>query len=39
MITIRGDLPAARTVAAGGFNWVDAPASWKVAVRELAVAL
>ncbi|HYW22867.1 MAG TPA: EsaB/YukD family protein [Terriglobales bacterium] len=39
MITIRSDLPAARTVAAGRFNWVDAPASWKVAVRELAVAL
>ena len=39
MITIRSDLPAARTVAAGRFNWEDAPASWKVAVRELAVAL
>lgn len=39
MITIRSDLPAARQVAAGRFNWVDAPASWKVAVRELAVAL
>jgi len=39
MITIRGDLQAARQVAAGRFNWVDAPASWKVAVRELAVAL
>jgi MinD-like ATPase involved in chromosome partitioning or flagellar assembly len=39
MITIRSDLTAARQVAAGRFNWVDAPASWKVAVRELAVAL
>jgi MinD-like ATPase involved in chromosome partitioning or flagellar assembly len=39
MITVRSDLAAARQVAAGRFNWVDAPASWKVAVRELAVAL
>jgi len=39
MITVRADLPAARQVAAGRFNWVDAPASWKVAIRELAVAL
>src|SRR5215469_13243573 len=39
MITIRGDLQAARQVAAGRFNWVDAPAPWKVAMRELAVAL
>jgi MinD-like ATPase involved in chromosome partitioning or flagellar assembly len=39
MITIRSDLQAARQVAAGRFNWMDAPASWKVAVRELAVAL
>jgi len=39
MVTIRSDLAAARQVAAGRFNWVDAPASWKVAVRELAVSL
>jgi MinD-like ATPase involved in chromosome partitioning or flagellar assembly len=39
MITIRSDLAAARQVAAGRFNWVDAPAAWRVAVRELAVAL
>src|SRR5215472_5156106 len=39
MITIRSDLPAARQVAAGRFNWLDAPPSWKVALRELAVAL
>jgi MinD-like ATPase involved in chromosome partitioning or flagellar assembly len=39
MVTIRSDITAARQVAAGRFNWVDAPASWKVAVRELAVAL
>jgi MinD-like ATPase involved in chromosome partitioning or flagellar assembly len=39
MITVRSDLAAARQVAAGRFNWVDAPAAWRVAVRELAVAL
>jgi MinD-like ATPase involved in chromosome partitioning or flagellar assembly len=39
MITIRSDLGAARQVAAGRFNWLDAPPSWKVALRELAVAL
>jgi MinD-like ATPase involved in chromosome partitioning or flagellar assembly len=39
MITIRSDVGAARQVAAGRFNWLDAPLSWKVAVRELAVAL
>jgi hypothetical protein len=39
MITIRSDLGAARQVAAGRFNWIDAPPSWKVALRELAVAL
>jgi MinD-like ATPase involved in chromosome partitioning or flagellar assembly len=39
MITIRSDLAAARQVAAGRFNWLDAPLSWKIALRELAVAL
>lgn len=39
LVEIRSDLAAARQVAAGQFNWVDAPARWKVAVRELAVAL
>ena len=39
LVEIRSDVAAARQVAAGQFNWVDAPARWKVAVRELAVAL
>ena len=39
MVEIRSDLAAARQVAAGRFNWIDAPASWKTAVRELAVSL
>jgi MinD-like ATPase involved in chromosome partitioning or flagellar assembly len=39
MITIRNDVHAARQVAAGRFNWLDAPPSWKVGLRELAVAL
>jgi MinD-like ATPase involved in chromosome partitioning or flagellar assembly len=39
MVTIRSDLAAARQVAAGRFTWLDGPPSWKVALRELAVAL
>jgi MinD-like ATPase involved in chromosome partitioning or flagellar assembly len=39
LVEVRSDLNAARQVAAGRFNWVDAPRRWKVAVRELAAAL
>jgi MinD-like ATPase involved in chromosome partitioning or flagellar assembly len=39
LVAIRNDLAAAREVAAGRFNWIDAPGRWKVEVRELAVAL
>jgi MinD-like ATPase involved in chromosome partitioning or flagellar assembly len=39
LVEVRNDVRAARQVAAGQFNWTDAPARWKVAVRELAAAL
>ena len=39
LVEIRSELQAARQVASGRFNWVDAPRSWKVAARELAAAL
>jgi MinD-like ATPase involved in chromosome partitioning or flagellar assembly len=39
LVEFRSDLAAARQVAAGRFNWVDAPRSWRTAVRELAAAL
>lgn len=39
LVEVRSDLPAARQVAAGRFTWLDAPRSWRTAVRELAAAL
>jgi MinD-like ATPase involved in chromosome partitioning or flagellar assembly len=39
LIQVRNDLQAARQVAAGRFNWVDAPRSWRSSARELAAAL
>jgi MinD-like ATPase involved in chromosome partitioning or flagellar assembly len=39
LVEIRSNLAAARLVAAGRFNWIDAPRAWKWAVRELAAAL
>ena len=39
LVEVRSDLHAARQVAAGRFSWVDAPRSWRTAVRELAAAL
>jgi MinD-like ATPase involved in chromosome partitioning or flagellar assembly len=39
LIELRNDVPAARQVAAGRFSWIDAPARWNVAARELAAAL
>src|SRR5215472_13813873 len=39
MVEVPLETTAARQVAAGRFNWLDAPPSWKVALRELAVAL
>ncbi|HXM57864.1 MAG TPA: AAA family ATPase, partial [Candidatus Dormibacteraeota bacterium] len=39
LVEIRNELQAARQVAGGRFNWVDAPGSWRVSVRELAAAL
>jgi MinD-like ATPase involved in chromosome partitioning or flagellar assembly len=39
MVEVRSDLGAARAVAGGRFNWVDAPKGWKITVRELAAAL
>jgi MinD-like ATPase involved in chromosome partitioning or flagellar assembly len=39
MVQIRSDLRAARQVAAGRFNWLDAPEAWRIALRELATSL
>jgi Mrp family chromosome partitioning ATPase len=39
LVEVRSEVAAARQVAAGRFTWVDAPRSWRVAVRELAAAL
>ncbi|HZV51226.1 MAG TPA: EsaB/YukD family protein [Candidatus Dormibacteraeota bacterium] len=39
MVEIKNELTAARTVAAGRFQWLDAPRSWKRSLRELAAAL
>src|SRR5579884_3311361 len=39
MVEIKNELAAARTVAAGRFQWLDAPRSWKRSLRELAAAL
>jgi MinD-like ATPase involved in chromosome partitioning or flagellar assembly len=39
MVEIKNELAAARTVAAGRFQWLDAPKSWKRSLRELAAAL
>lgn len=39
LIELRHDLPAARSVASGRFQWMDASESWKRSVRELAASL
>lgn len=39
LVEIPEDTAGARRVAAGAFSWLDAPASWQGAVRELAVSL
>ena len=39
MLTIDIDQPAATRVAAGDFEWRDAPASWRISVGELAATL
>src|SRR4051794_16871220 len=39
LVTIEDDQRAAQRVAAGDFNWQDAPETWQRSVRELAVAL
>lgn len=39
LVQVTSDLRAARRVAGGTFNWIDAPSSWKRSVRELAAAL
>ena len=39
LVEVNANVGAARLVAGGRFNWVDAPLSWKRSVRELAAAL
>jgi MinD-like ATPase involved in chromosome partitioning or flagellar assembly len=39
LVTVEDDQRAAQRVAAGDFNWQDAPETWQRSVRELAVAL
>ena len=39
LLEVRSEMAAARRVAAGRFTWLDAPRSWRRAVRELAAAL
>jgi MinD-like ATPase involved in chromosome partitioning or flagellar assembly len=39
LVVIPDDLAAATRLAGGNFHWRDAPASWQLAVRKLAVVL
>jgi MinD-like ATPase involved in chromosome partitioning or flagellar assembly len=39
LVTIEDDQRAAQRIAAGEFEWRDAPATWQRSVRELAVVL
>ena len=39
MLEVPSEVAAARLVACGRFTWVDAPRSWRRAVREVAAAL
>jgi MinD-like ATPase involved in chromosome partitioning or flagellar assembly len=39
LVEVSSNVRAARLVAGGRFTWVDAPASWKRSLRELAAAL
>jgi MinD-like ATPase involved in chromosome partitioning or flagellar assembly len=39
LVVVPDDVPAAGRLAGGGFDWRDAPASWQLALRRLAVVL
>jgi MinD-like ATPase involved in chromosome partitioning or flagellar assembly len=39
LVVVPDDVPAAGRLAGGSFDWRDAPASWQLALRRLAVVL